>query len=237
MGRIILTIPGTWRAAPPIEPGPLTVELGPANHGLVDEMTEFGGPSEAFDADDLHALRRHTQVLFLSAEFDAPGQLTHAKAAARVLFSLLGGRGQGDEAERAVGAYVETAMKVFAPSSLAGMPEDEAVTLFHLFVEVYGDRTSIYTEGMQAFDLPDVVVPYTDADSMAAAQAAAFALAARMVCEGVRPAAGHPFRTSESAPLFRVDAGPIPPDPELLAEEGDERLFVNPRGRWRLVRA
>jgi hypothetical protein len=235
MGRIILTIPGTWSNRPDIDAGPLEVDFGPANHGLVDEMTDFAGPAEALDGDDLHALRRHAGVLYLSAEFEAPGEARYARAAAKVLFSLLG-RGKGEEAERAVGAYVETALKVFAPSSLAGMPEDEAISLFHLFVEVYGDKQAIYTEGMQAFDLPDVEVPYASKDEVGPAQAAAFALAARMVCEGVRPAAGHPFRTSESAPLFRVEPGPIPPSDAALAGEGDDHLFVNDRGRWRLVR-
>lgn len=234
MGRIILTIPGNWSKQPVLDPGPLTVSFGPYNGGLVEEMSDLAEQNQAFEPAELQALRRHRSVLYLSAEFEAPGAAHHAQACAALLFDLLR-RPASAEAGQALGVYVETAMKVLSPSGLLAMPEHEALTLFYLFVEVYGDRQAIRTEGMQAFDLPDVEVPYTGKAQLAWAQAAAFTFAARMVTEGARPAGGHPFRTSESAPLYRVQPGPIPPEALPDDAPADEALFLNPRGFWRLI--
>ena len=98
--------------------------------------------------------------------------------------------------------------------------------LFHLFVEIIGDEHTISTEGMQAFDLPEVRVNYTAADKDTA-QAAAFGMAARMVCERFKPAHGGVYRNSESAPLY--DVVKVPP------VGADDDLFVNPHGAWELT--
>ncbi len=222
MGRIILTIAGPWADAPALDAGPLDVEFGPAESGLAEEMADLARQNGTFEADELKALRKHTGVLFVSADFDGPGETTVASAAARFMRDAF--------AAGALGAYVETAVKVFSPRTASHLAADDATTLFHVFIEVYGEPGRVITEGMQAFDLPDIEVPYRRPDEAGAAQAAAFALAARMVCDGVRPAAGHPFRASESAPLFRVEAAPAEPMPE----DPDEQAFFNPRGRWRL---
>ena len=73
------------------------------------------------------------------------------------------------------------------------------------------------------FDLPDVDAVHPDA---AAAQAAAFGLAARMVCDGYVPQDNETYQNSLSAPVFRVVAGPA------VVDDPDEA--VNERGWWHL---
>ncbi|MCA9545755.1 MAG: hypothetical protein KC613_15230 [Myxococcales bacterium] len=225
MGRIILTIAGPWHKAPDLPAGPLDVEFGPAEPALAEEMADLAAQNATFEAPELKALRNHKGVLFVSADVPAEGDLSVARAAADFMRAAF--------AAGALGAYVETAVKVFSPSTAAHLAANDATTLFHLFVEIYGEPGRALTEGMQAFGMRDVEVPFRGPDEAAPAQAAAFALAARMVCDGVRPSAGHPFRASESAPLFRVAEAPVEP----LPEDPEEAVFVNPRGRWRLTRA
>ena len=52
---------------------------------------------------------------------------------------------------------------------------DRETRRLHLLVEVLIDDEAVSTEGMQAFDLPDIVVPYGEHDADPA-QAVAFAL-------------------------------------------------------------
>jgi hypothetical protein len=224
MARLILTIAGPWDAAPPLDLGPLDLEFGPTEPGLADEMADVAAATGAFDKPELKALRKHKGVLFISAEV-ADGDLAPARAAARVIVDAF--------AAGALGAYIETAGKVLSPAGVIGLDPTDGPTLFHLFVEVYREPDRALTEGMQAFGLRDVEVLCGAEAEAAAAQAATFGLAARMVCDGVRPGLGHPFRASESAPLFRVADG----DPVVIPESRDEAIFVNPLGRWRLVRA
>jgi hypothetical protein len=218
MAQIILTIPGPWTSDPGLDTRPFSHTFGEAIPGLVDEMAEMAAPTEAFEKAELRALRKHTGVLFVTGPV-AEGDLAPAKAAARLMVDAF--------AAGALGAYVETAGKVISPKGARGLNPTDPPTLFHLFVEVFRDADRAVTEGMQAFGLRDVEVPFSDEPGAKTAQAAAFGLAAKMVCDGVRPAAGHPFKASESAPLYRVFAGEPEPMPE-----GDEALFVNPLGRW-----
>lgn len=77
------------------------------------------------------------------------------------------------------------------------------------------------TSGMTSFDLPDVRVPYTT-DTVAPAQAAAFNLAARMVCDGYLPTEESMFRASESAPLYTIS-------------KTEDTQYDNPLGFWTLT--
>ena len=79
---------------------------------------------------------------------------------------------------------------------------------------------------MQAFALPDIEVLYT-APYAAAAQAAAFGMAARVVCDRFKPADGGVYRNSESAPLFSVARVADPNE--------DMDVPSNPHGLWRLT--
>ena len=125
--------------------------------------------------------------------------------------------------------YEARGMKPFVhPTKKKGMPywevpadvvEDRAVLI---------DDEAVSTEGMQAFDLPDIVVPCGE-DDAEPAQAAAFALAARMVIDRFRPVEGGVFRASESAPLYGVG--------RIASTTGDDPCpFENPNGAWRLDR-
>ena len=157
----------------------------------------------------------------MTTEFEAPGAHDHARQAAQLLLDAF-------EAG-AVAAYVETAVKVFAAGATQGISARDPVALFHLFVEVWGDDEQVSTEGMQAFDLPDVAVRY-GADDVGPAQAAAFGLAARMVCDGVLPSEGERYQPSESAPTWLVARREAHPD----AEEDE---YANAAGLWILERA
>ncbi len=215
MGRIILTLAAPWSKAPAFDT-PLHLDYGPPVPALVDEFGDLGRRAGTVGKGDLVTLRGHQGVLTATAEFDAPGDLTHARAGARLALDAV--------AQGALGLYVETAMKVLMPASLEGLDPTDATSLFHLFVEVMGDAGHILTEGMQAFDLPDVIVHYAGREQVAAAQGTAFGLAARMVCDRYRPVADGSFRNSESAPRYLMSLEPPPAD----AEPDDP--FVNARG-------
>lgn len=221
MGRIIVTIPGPWSKPPALESS-LDLAFGPAAPALVDEFAAVGRRAGVLTDADLRRLRKHRGIVQATAEFDAPGDMSRARQAARLAR-------QAFEAG-AYGVYVETAPKVYTPGALEGLdPEDPAV-LLHFFVEVLGDDREIAAEGLQAFDLPDVVVPYAGRAEAGPAQGAAFALAAKMVCDGFRPVEGGTFRASESAPEYRV-AHRGPP-----ADADPDDPYVNPRGAWVLSR-
>ena len=116
--------------------------------------------------------------------------------------------------------FVETATKVFTPRTFAEMSTNEPRILFHFLVEVFGNQTAIMTAGMSAFHLPDIRVPYTRKTSRAA-QAAAFGIAAQMVCDGFKPTIGGFFKNTESAPVFST---------RKVKPPGHE----NPLGCWEL---
>jgi len=110
------------------------------------------------------------------------------------------------------------------PHALKGLSPREIHNLFHFYVELLGDGQQFSTEGMQAFDLPEVIAIYAP-DDRETAQAAAFSMAARMVCDGFKPADGGVFRASESAPLYDVARGKEP-------SETAEDLYANPYAPW-----
>ena len=216
MGRIILTIVGPWHKAPSVDT-PFTLELGPADPRFVDDFRSLAGREESMDQDELRAIKDHRAVLTADLSFDGSGALKSARDGARLLRTLFD--------EGGVCAIVQTGFKAHTPGTLRGLELMDPSVLFHLFVEVLGDEQAIVTEGMVAFDLPDVCVPYGSERELAAAQAAAFGMAARMVCDRFRPAVGGVYRNSESAPLFGVSHQPAPPD-------SADDPFTNSRGAW-----
>lgn len=220
MGRILMSIAGPWTEAPALRTG-LDLEFGPADPDLSAVIESVGRRGQAVDDRDVSAIQRHRGVVGVEVEFDAPGDHTRARQAAQLLVDAFDAG--------AAAAYVETAVKVFAAGAMQGVSPNDPVVLYHLFVEVWGDAAQVCTEGMQAFDLPDVSVRYTASD-VGPAQAAAFGLAARMVCDGEQPTEGERYRPSESAPTWLVTRCEAHPD------AGDDP-YANSRGVWVLERA
>lgn len=182
MGRIVIAIAGPWTALPELQTD-LELTFGPADIELAATLESVGRRAKVIDDRDVSAIQKHRGVIDVEAD--------SAEAAAKLMVDAFDAG--------ACAAYVETAVKVFGPGSLRGVDPSDRVALFHLFVEVWCDDAEVITEGMQAFDLPDVAVPFDGP-----AQAAAFALAAQMVCDGLRPEVGERFRASESAPWWVV---------------------------------
>ncbi len=219
MGRIILTIPGPWTELPEIKTS-LELELLPPDPGIVREFEQLSRSGDSFTAEELKAIRKHQSLLRARIDFEQSGDLAYAKQAAKCCKSLC--------KSGAYGIFVETALKVIPPEPFGELNCDDVVSLFHLFVEFYGDRKAVQSEGMQAFGLPDVVVPFTR-ETRSFAQGAAFGLAARMVCDRMQPREGQRFRASESAHAYCLhwQASPAPED----EEDAD---FVNDAGQWRM---
>lgn len=210
MGRIIVTIGGPWSNPPRLQSS-LDLAFGPGEPEFARDVADLARRQGTFEPDELGALRRHQGIVQGAIEFDAPGSLGPAESAARLILDAV--------AQGALGVFVETGMLVFAPTGLKGISPRDPPTLFHLFVGVFADGDRAYTEGMCAFDLADVEVRHPDA---AAAQAAAFGLAARMVCDAYRPQVGEIFQNSLSAPSFVVGFA--------AATAGDPEEPVNERG-------
>ena len=129
-------------------------------------------------------------------EFDGPGQREYAKKGVELAMQAVDAG--------ATGVFVETTCKALTAHALSNFSATDRSSLFHFYVEVMGDAERFSTEGMQAFDLPEVAAGYGPADRMTA-QAAVFAMAARMVCDNFKPTSGGVFRASDSAPLYRVE--------------------------------
>jgi len=216
MGRIILTIAGPWHKPPTLKT-PFALTLGPADPQFVEDFRALAGAAESVDQAELRAIEGHEAVLTADLAFQGQGALRSAREGARLLRALFD--------EGGVGAIVQTGFKAHSPGTLRGLELADPSVLFHLFVEVLGDDEAIVSEGMMAFDLPDVSAPYESDRALAAGQAAVFGMAARMVCDRFRPSAGGVYRNSESAPLFGVSHRPAPPD---TADDP----FTNPRGAW-----
>ena len=87
-----------------------------------------------------------------------------------------------------------------------------------------GDGSSFSTEGMQAFDMPEIRADYADVNK-ASAQAAVLSMAAQMVCDRLKPVNGGVFRASESAPLYEVHRAETSPNPA-------EDPYANPYPPW-----
>lgn len=212
MGRVIVTIAGPWSKPPAIETR-LDVEFGPADPTFADDFIALGERAGVVDSAIASAVRAHRMLLTAGAEFDDPGGLEWARAAAQML---------SDAFEHgAVGAIIETADKPVPPRALA-RSEQDAASLLQLFIEITGDAAFITADGLQAFDLPDVAVGY-EAQNREAAEGAAFGLAAQMVLEGLRPVEGGTFQASESAQEYTTHF-------ESAASVDDP--YVNAQGRW-----
>ncbi|MCA9540053.1 MAG: hypothetical protein KC620_14245 [Myxococcales bacterium] len=216
MAHLILTFAAPWDKPPPLRTT-MALEAGPPDPFLADDFLAVSAETEAFTPAQIDALRAHRSTLTATARFEGPGKLDAAREAARLMADAF--------AAGALGVRVETGLKVLAPDAVAGLDLRDKSVLLHLFVEVLFEDDQVCTLGLQAFDLPDVAVRCdVDDDAEAvAAQGAAFALAAKMVIDGVRPIDGGVFRASESAPLYRVvREAPIPED--------EATPFDNPRG-------
>lgn len=220
MAHIILTLAGPWDKPPALDT-PFTLTPEPADPTLVEDFRALAAETDGLDAKQLDALEKHTMLLTAELAFEAPGKSARAYDAARLIRDAF--------AAGALGVRVETGLKVFGPGVTDGLELREPAVLLHLLVEVLVDDELVATEGMQAFDLPDVQVSYSE-KSAGPAQAAAFALAARMACDGLKPVDGGMFRASESAPLYRVSR--VEP-----VESDEPSPFDNPRGAWRLALA
>jgi hypothetical protein len=226
MARIIITIPGPWGNDPAITT-PFQLHVSPAEYEALVDIVAVGRKCEVLSDDQVGRLRKAPALLEAELAFEKPGDRAAAAAAVRLAADAF--------AAGAEAVFVETSLRVFGVETLKGAEFDDAHTLFHLFVEILMDDEAreVTTEGLQCFDLPDVVVPYEaddpEGESAAAAQAAAFSLAAQMVCDRLRPTSGGVFRASESAPWYRLKLEPA--DAALAAEDP----FVNPRGRWALT--
>ena len=219
MGRIILTIAGPWSKPPRFETA-FFVEHGSSDSSFVDDFIALSRESESLEPKELETLRGHQSIIHAALEVEKPGDREGVLAAARLMLAAA--------ESGANGILVETALKALTPSVLKGLDLRDIRVLFHLFVQVWADDQKVSSEGMQAFALPDIEVPYTQS-SVAAAQAAAFGLAARMVCDRFRPIDGGVYRNTESAPLYSVRRV------EKLVGTLEDEFPVNPHGVWRLL--
>lgn len=216
MGRIILTIPGPWGKPPPLE-SPFELDFGPRDEDLIDDLLAIGRRASCLGSEDQAAIRKHQGVVYAGAEFTGPGEHTWARHAAALVKAAFGAG--------ACAALVEPGVKLVTPAALADVRVEHPHARFHLFVEVFGDAREILSEGMAAFDLPDVAVPYAGRAALSAAQVAAFALAAQMACDGLTPEEDADFRATESAPLYGLSRRAAPADDE----------DANPHGFWVLT--
>ncbi len=211
MGFIELTFSGDWTALPDLKTR-FQVSLLPAEPEFTEDVRFVGGRAECVDAEDLALIAGHTAIIHAELSFEGGEKYAAAIEAielSRVLFSA-----------GATGLFVETATKVFTPRTFEEMATNEPRILFHFLVEVFGNKDAIMTAGMGAFHLPDVRVPYTR-KTLKSAQAAAFGMAAKMVCDDFKPTIGGVFRNTESAPIFST---------RKVRPPGHE----NPLGCWEL---
>ena len=219
MARIILTLVGPWDK-PPVFETPFELKPGGHDPSIIDDFRALAAETEGLDAAELKAVGEHRSTVVADRVFEGPGRLEAAGDAARLMKAAF--------AAGATGIRVETGLKVFGPSIAREIDPKAPELLLHLLVEVLIDDEAVGTEGMQAFDLPDIVVPYSDEQDAAPAQAAAFALAAKMVVDRFAPVHGGVFRASESAPLYAVS--------RVEPADGEAQPFDNARGSWRLDR-
>ena len=214
MGRIILTIAGPWSKAPALKTE-FETQFSPADRELADDFVYVGRRADALDDRDINAVLAHQGLLQAAVDFesDAPGW---AEKGIRLALDAV--------ALGAVGIFVETACKALVPQGVKGLNPRDSHNQFHFYVEVMGTGDLILTEGMQAFDLPEVGAAYT-ASNRETAQAAVVSMAAQMVCDRLKPVDGGVFRASESAPLYRVSRG-------QLSAEQTEDPYANPYAPW-----
>ncbi len=216
MGRIILTIAGSWGNPPELKTELETLFEGP-DPEFAEDFVFVARRADSINNEDARAMRRHESIIRAYAEFEGPGQRRWAQAGVALALSAM-------EAG-AIGVFVETSCKALTAHALSNVNPSDRSSLFHFYVEVMGDGHTFATEGMQAFDLPEVVAHYSPKDAEAA-QSAVFAMAARMVCDGFRPADPGVFRATESAPLYTVT--------RTATEGEDDDPYSNPHGAWTL---
>ena len=229
MARIILTIPGPWSKLDETleaqKPPQAELRWLPPDYQAAVDIVAVGRKAGVFTDEEVGQLRKHVGLIEYEATFERQGDRGAATATARFAVAALQAGAQA--------VFVDTSLRVLTADTLKGAELDDGNTLFHLFVEILLDDEAheVATEGMQCFDLPDVVVPFTagDAESGTAAQATAFSLAAQMVCDRFRPTAGSVFRASESAPWYRLALKK--PDPDADPDDA----FENPRGTFVLT--
>ncbi|MFN3199025.1 MAG: hypothetical protein ACE366_11560 [Bradymonadia bacterium] len=221
MGAVILTIPGPWGKLP-TWPSAIPLTHDEAEPGLAGDIKAFARQAAMVDALDMGQIKRHAGIVRALVDFEEEGTLQWATAGAKLMVEAF--------AAGAPVVLVETASKVIDPKGLDGADLTDPVALVHLYVSVFGDGEQVYTEGLQVFDLPDVVVSYRNEAEGVLAQGAAFAYAALSVCEGLRLSEGGTFTASESAPTYTCAF-----EATTEADLEDDPL-ANPRGVWRLTR-
>lgn len=202
---VVLAALGNWDVMPELS-GPFNLTLEDVDsewrEGIIDRGWETGALSRSL----LAPLRRCTKVVYAELTFQpyvAPEeesgfpslQLRWARAAAKLLKQLA--------QAGAAALYFDGSMKVYTPEQLELVEPKDSASLFHLFVEIWGDDVRVCAEGLSIFGLPELVITGID-PSGAAAQATAFSAAAQMICEGRRLLNGETFQASESFPWFSV---------------------------------
>ena len=221
MGRIILTIAGPWSQAPDLSEE-FDQAFMPGSDDFAADFIAVGQRAQSLWDEDVSAINNHTGLVQAHISFDAVGSLQWARKGVEFVQSAI--------QQGAVGVFVETGCKALSARSISPINASDAVSLLHFYVEILGDGDEFSTEGMHAFGLPNVAAKYEDQRVAQTAQAAVFALAARMVCDGFRPVEGGVFRASESAPLFQVAH-------EVNDAFDAEDPYDNAAGRWLLTRA
>ena len=211
MGYIELTFCGDWSALPELNTR-FQVSLLPADPEFIEDVRFVGGRAECLEPEDLALISKHSGIIHADLSVENGEKFEAAIEAIELARTLFANGGTG--------LFVETATKVFTPRTFVEMSSNEPRILFHFLVEVFGNQTAIMTAGMSAFHLPDIRVPYTRKTSQAA-QAAAFGIAAQMVCDGFKPTIGGFFKNTESAPIFST---------RKVKPPGHE----NPLGCWEL---
>ena len=191
---------GDWSTLPEFKTS-FQLHLEPVSSAWREDLIQQGWDRDVFSKPQLKLLRAQPSVIFAELSFlphlgttegtFPSAQLRWARAAAQ-LFKHLSSQG-------AQALYFDGSMKVFTPEIIREVNPKDYATLFHLFVEIWGDRTRVATEGMSIFGLPEIVVTGFEPQS-AEAQATAFSAAAQMVCDGLRLPDGKYFRASESFP-------------------------------------
>ena len=216
MGRIILTIAGPWSQAPQLS-ADFDLHYMAGSDDFTADFIAVGQRAQSLWDEDLNAIKGHSGLLQAHVEFDAHGDRHWARKGIELVQHAI--------QQGALGVFVETGCKALSARSVAPINAKDIVSLLHFYVEVLGDADEFATEGMQAFGLPNVAAKYEDRYGAQTAQAAVFALAARMVCDGLTPVEGGVFRASESAPLFSLKHEP---NENFDAEDP----YANEAGRW-----
>ena len=194
---------GNWSSLPELNT-PFQLSCEPVSSAWREDLIDQGWESGVFTKSMLKHLRAQPSVIFAELSFQPyidveqsplfPAvQLRWARAAAKLLKQL--------STEGAEALYFDGSLKVFTPEMIEEVNPKDHATLFHLFVEIWGDQKRVSTEGMSIFGLPEVMVTGLEPQSPDA-QATAFSASAQMVCDGLRLPSNAQFRSSESFPWF-----------------------------------